>query len=366
MCIPPGLLGFVRKKITHCALSILCFLVIASVAPWQQSRAAQTSPTLESPALVDMYLYLEDISDLNLTLGTFDITAQLLLRWQDERVSFDPADNNGIDRKVWVGKQAAKRLETMWQPLLEVSGVKGLSARDVHSLIVYADGSVELHEKLHATPQFVGELESYPFGRLNLNFVLTSVAMDTAQINYSLKYLDPTDMETLDAIVHGNWEPVSIAWHLNAVPRPDVPDELFPQAEVKIVVEHDFIDGLHKIFLPLFIIGMAACGLQWINHLAQPAYSSGRVGGLTTLILTTIALKFVLTRELPVLHYGTLTDALFNVTIVMLIIGLLFSCAISALLTEGHQHKAVMVNQIVRKVYPFVYLIAVILMFIIF
>ena len=74
-----------------------------------------------------------------------------------------------------------------------------------------------------------------------------------------------------------------------------------------------------------------------------------------TLILTTIALKFILNRELPVVHYLTLSDVLFNTTIIMLSLSLLASCTVGALFTESGAERALRLNAWLLRLYPLVY-----------
>ena len=78
---------------------------------------------------------------------------------------------------------------------------------------------------------------------------------------------------------------------------------------------------------------------------------------MVTLILTTIALKFMLGSELPVVHYLTLSDVLFNGTIIMLSLALISSCVVAALFTEYSVEHARRFNVALRRLYPFVYVL---------
>ena len=78
-----------------------------------------------------------------------------------------------------------------------------------------------------------------------------------------------------------------------------------------------------------------------------------------TLILTCIALKLALRGELPVVHYGTLTDALFNLTIVMLLIGLVSSCYLATLATSGKEQSGRRLHERLKWGYPALYTVAV-------
>lgn len=327
-----------------------------SAATATAAIAAHNPPSI--PTIVDLYLYLEDIGKIDLSQGTFDATAQLLFKWQDPRLAFDPADNNGQLQKVYVGANAQRQLDRMWQPWVEVSGERGLRVVAIQSLTISSNGNVEMHQKFHASPKFTGELLHYPFGRLRLHIAITSVVYDNQGFIMNAKVVDPLDLDELDEVLHGNWTPMQVQWAVKDVTRDDIEDKKFQQLHMEVLVEHDFIDGLHKIFLPLMVVALAACGFMWINLVLQPAYSSPRIGGYTTLILTVIALKLALRGELPVVHYGTLTDALYNMTIVMLLAGLLSSCAVLTLASAGKQELALKWHLRLRYLYPIVYFVA--------
>lgn len=341
--------------------------VVFALSLWGSAAVSENlPPASEGPTLVDLSIYIEDVSGVNLGTETYEVTARLELAWRDPRLAFNPATTGGSERQVWVGEQARRKLASIWYPLVEFSGEKGLRAVDVHALVIHRDGTVELHEKFHAEPRFDGELHAYPFGKLDLAVTLSSVALSSDQLVLNLRHVSPTGLEALDEVTQGNWLPVDIQWGKRLVDHPTLEGSKFSQVYVHITVEHDFIDGLHKIFLPLFVIGIVSSAMLFINFMVQPAFSSPRIAGLTTLILTTIALKFVLGRELPQLHYATLTDALFNLTIIMLSIGLVLSCVVSASFTASKHHLARRLHYVTSRLYPFIYLLATILIFLVY
>lgn len=327
----------------------LCFIAGA--------RADIPPPDMQNPTIVHTYLQLEDINDIQLTTGTYDITALIDMRWNDPRLAFV---RDGADQRpeVWMGGRAAVHVDTIWHPILDVTGEKGLTTISVHSLAIYPDGDVVLRQKFSGSPRFTGELVHFPFGRLSLGLTISSVAMDDSQVRFSLEHLSPNnDMNALDDVLHGNWSPTGIAWNTTTTARPSSPDQRFPQIDLQIVVEHDFVDGVHKILLPLFVIALASWGLLWADLMRQTSFASPRIGGMVTLILTTIALKFMLGHELPVVHYLTLSDVLFNGTIIMLSLALLASCVVAALFTEYGVEKARRFNVALRRIYPVLYVV---------
>lgn len=344
------------SRLLHLLLALFLGLCIVGLA-----RADIPPPNSQKPTIVHTYLQLEDINDIDLSTGTYDITALFAMRWKDPRLAF--VDQNGNNKpEVWMGNRANTHLDSIWHPILDVSGEKGLTTNAVHSLAISPDGTVILRQKFSGSPRFTGELIHFPFGRLSLDLRITSVAMDNSQLRFSLEHLSPhNDMRALDQVLHGNWTPIGIAWNTTSKARPSTPDQQYPQIDLQILVEHDFVDGVHKILLPLIVIALASWALLWMDLMRQTSYASPRVGGMVTLILTTIALKFMLGRELPVVHYLTLSDVLFNATIIMLSMALLSSCVVAALFTEFSADKARRFNVVLRRVYPLLYLLVILI-----
>ena len=56
-------------------------------------------PSPDKPTLVNVDLKLEDINDIKLGSGTFDLTAQFGMRWHDPRLEFEPRARNSSYNK---------------------------------------------------------------------------------------------------------------------------------------------------------------------------------------------------------------------------------------------------------------------------
>ncbi|MFA5596267.1 MAG: hypothetical protein WDA26_01715 [Pusillimonas sp.] len=339
--------------------TLLFFRWLTAFWLWLGLSGAATAdippPHTNGPTVVQANLYLEDVNDIRLESGTFDVTAQLVLTWKDDRLAFSSAEGKA---RSWMGVRAERHLEKIWHPVLDISGEKGLSSTVIYSLTVQPDGTVTTRQKFTTRPRFTGELTWFPFGRLMLHLNISSMAVDARHLQFALGHLAPSDsMEQLDTVLHGNWQPVQMEWDVRDAGFPDAQGQAFSQISLQIEVVHDFIDGVHKVLLPLMVIALASWGLMWVNFTVQPAFSSPRIAGIITLILTTIALKFVLGRELPVVHYLTFSDVLFNTTIVMLSFGMLSSCVVATLFADFSVPRAQWLHRMLRSSYPLLFLV---------
>ena len=110
------------------------------------------------------------------------------------------------------------------------------------------------------------------------------------------------------------------------------------------------------IFVPLFAVFLTSSALPWLDPGATASYSSPRLGGTLTLILTTIALKFSLSKQLPSVEYLTMVDLIIMTTVGMLVISLLSSCFYIWLYTERSRELAIRFNKVVRIFYPILFI----------
>ena len=114
-------------------------------------------------------------------------------------------------------------------------------------------------------------------------------------------------------------------------------------------LNHESIQaGALAIFVPLFVIFIAASSLLWLDH---DNYGP-RLEGTIALIFTTVALKYALADEIPSLRYMTMTDLLMIETIILILVSFVLSVIYFWLYEERSQLVADKFNQIVRVFYP--------------
>jgi hypothetical protein len=123
----------------------------------------------------------------------------------------------------------------------------------------------------------------------------------------------------------------------------------YSQIHFKVKLDHESIQaGALAIFVPLFVIFIAASALLWLDH---DNYGP-RLEGTIALILTTVALKYALADEIPSLRYMTMTDLLMIEVIVLILVSLVLSVTHLWLYEERSQLVADRFNRNVRVFYP--------------
>lgn len=320
--------------------------------------ALDTAPDPDRPTQVDVSFFIDDLSDIDLSAGIYKITGQMVLEWHDARLAFTP-DPKHPDRPRDLDAEDAKELlKKIWQPVFEISNESGERKTGVFSVNIWPDGRIRYYEKFDSLPEFHGDLHLYPYGKVNLDLVMTGFLQDRSELIYRLKRFEFQDPDKPDEFIHGHWSFVSMNAQEKPAKRSDDRSIDYSQIHFQVKLEHDSVQsGALTIFIPLFVIFLASCALLWLDPGKVASYSSPRLGGTLTLILTTIALKFSLSKQIPTLHYLTMTDLVMIVTISMLVVSLICSATYIWLFTEKSQAFAVKFNRAVRVFYPLVFLV---------
>ena len=319
-----------------------------------------SAPDPNYPTKVDVSFVIDDISEIDLNAGNYKITGQMILEWKDPRLAFAP-DPRDPSRPLDFDADAAKELlKKIWEPVFEISNEEGERKTGVFSVNIWSDGRILLYEKFDSAPRFHGDLHMYPYGSVDLDLVMTGFLQDRREMVYRLKRFEFQDPSKPDDFIHGHWTFRSMkAWERPAK-RSDDRSVDYSQILFQVRLEHESIESgsyyvALTIFVPLLAIFLASSALLWIDPGAATSHSSPRLGGTLTLILTTIALKFSLTKQIPSLHYLTMTDLLILITIIMLVVSLISSCLYIWLYTEKSQTLATQFNRTFRVLYPILF-----------
>ena len=352
------------------SLALVATLTFCAVLPLSASELSQSdsavklneAPDPNHPTPVDVTYAIDDISDIDLAAGTYKLTGQMILEWKDSRLAFTP-DPRYLDRPQDLDADAAKELlKKIWEPVFEISNENGERKTGVLSINLWPDGRIRLYEKFDSVAQFHGDLHLYPYGKVACDLVMTGFLQDRSEMVYRLKNFDFQDPAKPDQFIHGHWTFVSMSAEEKPAKRSDDRSVDYSQIHFKVKLRHESIQsGAFTIFIPLLVIFLASCALLWLDPGKVASYSSPRLGGTLTLILTTIALKFSLAKQVPTLHYVTLTDLMMMITISMLVVSLISSSFYLWLYTEKTQSVAIKFNRTARVFYPVLFVSVVVL-----
>jgi hypothetical protein len=186
---------------------------------------------------------------------------------------------------------------------------------------------------------------------------MTGFLQNRHEMVYRLRNFEFQDHNNPNDFIHGYWKFVGMNAQERAVTRSDDRSVNYSQIHFQVKLDHEsFHSGMIMIFIPLLAVFLASSALLWLDPGATASYSSPRLGGTLTLILTTIALKFSLSKQIPSFDYLTLVDILIMVTVVMLVASLLSSCFYIWLYAEKSRELATTFNKTARVLYPILFI----------
>ena len=330
----------------------------ASLAkPFNSEVQIDQSPDPNHPTKVDVSFFIDDISDIDLNEGNYKITGQMIQEWKDPRLAFT-ADPEHPNRPQDLDAEAAKEfLKKIWEPVFEISNEEGERKTGVFSVNIWPDGRIRTYEKFDSIPSFNGDLRMYPYGTVKLDLLMTGFLQNRHEMVYRLRNFEFQDHNNPNDFIHGYWKFVRMNAQERAVTRSDDRSVNYSQIHFQVKLDHEsFHSGTIMIFIPLLAVFLASSALLWLDPGATASYSSPRLGGTLTLILTTIALKFSLAKQIPSFGYLTLVDVLIMVTVIMLVASLLSSCLYIWLYAEKSRELATKFNRAARVLYPILFI----------
>jgi hypothetical protein len=309
----------------------------------------QQSPDPDKPIQADVSFFIDNVSDIDLNSGSYKIVGQMVVEWRDPRLAFTPDPFHPNRPRELNADAASELLRQIWQPVFEISNERQERTTGVVSLTVWPDGRIRYYEKFDSVPNFRSNLTFYPYGTIDLDLVMTGFLQDRSELVYNLKVFEFQDRTKPDDFIHGHWTFVSMDAEEYSAKRSDDRSVDYSQIHFKVKLDHESIQaGALAIFVPLFVIFIAASALLWLDH---DNYGP-RLEGTIALILTTVALKYALADEIPSLRYMTMTDLLMIEVIVLILVSLVLSVTHLWLYEERSQLVADRFNRNVRVFYP--------------
>ncbi|MEH2056560.1 MAG: hypothetical protein V7K97_10475 [Nostoc sp.] len=310
-------------------------------------------PSPYKPTIVFVYVALNTISQISLPDKTYNIAAEVVLEWQDGRLGFTPNSKETNASLKFNGDDVKSILGKIWSPSFTIG--HEIQPREIQnrSVSIAPNGWVRVYEQFNDIVKFDADVHTFPFCNETLTLAIDSALDDRSNVTFDLQEFKFPSPDPSKQII-GRWLIKNIDARTQGLNRLD--SKLgFPEVVVSIDVQHKPQYIIFNFFLPLFVIFVASAAVTWIDPAKTASYASPRLGGTLTLILTTIALKLSLAKEIPAVNYITLTDAVFGITVFALLLSLITSSTIVYLNETKQEMLYKRINVTFRKIYPFLY-----------
>lgn len=313
-------------------------------------------PNGDKTTPVEMSLYLDEVTRIDVATHTYDVTAQLVLEWRDPRaVAAFPELEAGRPIE-FDGEQVSKTLNNFWHPAVEINNEEGQRSVGVRSLDIYPDGRVKLYEKFDTVANLEGDMHLFPFATADLRLSFSAYHQDKAELELKPRRFEFKSGADAAEVIVGHWDFASMWSDEGEVRRSDEPDDAaaYAAADFVVRVRRDPGSSLSSFLLPPLLIVLVSLALLWLDAATHTSYCGPRIGGVITLILTTVALQLTLESKTPSVHYRTLLDNVYMGVIAMLTLNVALTVAYIAVFHTRSKAAAGVLDRRLKVGYPLV------------
>lgn len=314
-------------------------------APAPAPVAAQVSPP-ETPTIVDVGLTviaLNRISAPNDPFPSFDATLMLTARWRDPRLAFGAAEE-GDNRKVYTGSEAAEVFEDDWWPDLTIENEDGTRSVDSRTLVVRDDGTVTYEEIFDGRFRTHFDLRAFPFDVQELPLVLESSTWNARLVQLRMM----GDRVRSDVTAAGQ------DWSIEGV-RGSVAEVMevrarrpFSALTVTISARRHPGFYLGKVMLPLLLI----VAFTWTTFWMTGEAASARLQRGFIALLSVVAFTQVIANHLPRISYVTFLDGVMYLAFASTGATLLQIIATHRAEQRGKKDRAARLDRIAQLAFP--------------
>jgi len=326
---------FVKKYVL---LAILLLAVTGQDVRAEIHEHRYNLPPGPKPIEVDVFFFLNDISDINEQDETFQLKGNLELTWKDTRLAFDPSDK-GSDYLLYQGTfQFLEVYQGWWPQLVAANGVGEIPMQGV-SLKIMADGTVTMVQEISAVLKNSMNLRKYPFDSQKLELILEPLSFFSSEVKL-ISSPEMTDMPRHHLKIAG-WDLLG----LSAENRTEVDEQLSHEyAQIVIALDMKRKPGYTTwlVFIPLTFIIILSSSIYWMD-----AESLGNRMDISFIgLLTIVAYQAMVESGLPKIDYFTLINGFVYISYFIMASFIVSNILIDQLNRKG---KTVLADQIDRQ-----------------
>lgn len=308
-----------------------------------------TPPNPNGPVIVDLGLYIVEVTGIDEVTSTFTIEGFMDMIWCDARETFDP-DELGWHAKIFLEEDAQAKISEMWWPDLTFPNESGARAIEAEELIIWPDGTVEYEERFSAQLETHYEFRQFPFDTQHLHIEIESFAWDEA---YLIFHEEQDRIGFSDEFEIPEWHTVDVSTHIEEVQ--EIRDPVaFSEFVMDITVKRQSGYFIGKLIVPLVLLVILSWAVFWMvgEGLTNRLYIS------LTGVLTVVAYQFATTGNLPRIATVTMMDAILLVSFASLVLAAIENVVAGNLRIAGHDDLATKLDYTSRWVFPLAYVVA--------
>jgi hypothetical protein len=306
-----------------------------------------TPPDPNGPTLVDLGLFIIDVSQIHEIDNTFHAQGFMELVWCDPRLAFDPAEA-GVREEEYLERAAAERLERIWWPDPDFENQVAPRRVENQVLIVRADGTVAYRELFVVDLKSPFDLRRFPFDRQSLLITIESFAWPASVLEFSV---ETDEIGFSDRLRIPEWRVESVT--PSVAPRREVRDRAeFSEFTLDIEVAREWGFYVWRLMLPLVLMVF----ITWIVFWLTGPSVKGRLGIAFRGLLIVIAYQFVISGSLPRLPYLTFMDSFLTLSFVLMVLTILQSLLVTRYAQSEQEAAVERLDDASRWLFPIAYL----------
>lgn len=328
------------------AIFCLAIFAIASSAPARAAvRDSGASHLMEpprtdgAPVKVSVALHILNLSNVNEVTERFEISAYLIIQWNDPRLAYTPDSPWDTSRSYSPG--------LFWIPRLVL--LNSTTPRQTHerSLILYPSGQVEYAEHFNATLSSNFHLRRFPFDEQTLVVLVHPFYNQQDDILFVPRQ-NPTWLaaELVGYSSLASWQLDDLKAGIATAPARF--GTKISEANFSIRVTRRYGFYLWKVFLPLTMMVILSWAVFWID----PFDLDNQIQVAITTILTIIAFAFAISSTLPRIPYLTYTDAFFLNCYIFVFVAILELMTVHVVHREEKTELGLRIRRISRWAVP--------------
>ena len=304
------------------------------------------------PTEISVGMWVVDISSIDSAQQTFTAEIAVVLRWKDPRLTHT---GNGVVRYP---------LEQIWHPRVGiVNETNSVSRKMPDSVEVDPDGMVTYRQRYVGAFTQPLRLQSFPFDRQTFRVQLVAVRYQSNEVMFV-----PDRVWIRDGLKEAGGISPSVTlpdwtidkWELKPLMYALAPHHQYSSYAFEFTASRNVQNYILKVIFPLVLIVM----MSWAGFWIDPVNANSQISVAVTSMLTLIAYRFTVDTQLPRLPYMTRLDVFFLVSTLLVFFSLIEVLVTTILDNNGQTLRAKTVDRYCRVIFPVIFTIALIGIFV--
>jgi Neurotransmitter-gated ion-channel ligand binding domain len=296
----------------------------------------------KSPIEIAIGMYITNFAALDENRETFEVGGFVTAEWKDPRLAVTANDSTTPATRSFTK-------EELWTPSIEGANTVAFKTYQ-YSLEADKSGKVTYWERFDGTFSSVLQLAKFPFDTQVLRFEFQPFVSTATHIRFATNALPVTGISPEEHTELAAWHLQDLRYSTTTVmsDRLQIP---LQEALFELTVKRRSGFYVWKIFLPLLMMTAIPMISFWIDvkefdwTLKIPM----------TMLLSTVALEFTVTRDLPRVGYLTFLDAVFLASFAFFFLSAFEIALVYQLHLRGKRPAAMRLHAAGKWGYPLAY-----------